>query len=101
MADQYGARVDFYGRSLGHAQVMADRQAFDSRWPERDYRIEPSSLRLSCNQLCHVSGVLDFNAYYTASRARSRSRSSLELMLRPVGARIVIAAESRTVLWRH
>jgi len=101
MAGHYGAQVDFCGRRLSHAQVMADRQAFVLRWPVRDYRIDPTSLWVTCDQFCHVSGEYDFDAYDPASGTRSLGRASLHLTLRPAGSGMVVVAEGGTVLWRY
>lgn len=101
MARLYDDRVDFYGSRRGHAEVMADRHAFAARWPRRDYRIDPASIRVHCDTLCELRAEYDFAAADPASGSRSEGRSTLRLSLRPVGGGFVIAAEDGTVIARY
>jgi hypothetical protein len=71
----YADEVDFYGKLISRAEVLTEKRLFTERWPERSYRIQPSSMKAACGKdyyrsslECIVTGTVEWQ---TRSRARN------------------------------
>lgn len=62
--DVYANAVNYFGKDMTKAAVLADKQAFFRRWPERDYFIRPDSLSVLCESdtSCDARGMVDWSA---------------------------------------
>lgn len=57
----YGQTVSYYGKPTALSEVMADKQSYFMRWPERGYHIREDSVMVTCaNSNCMVSGMYDW-----------------------------------------
>lgn len=57
----YGQSVSYYGKPTTLADVLADKQSYFMRWPERGYHIRDDSVMVTCaNSNCMVSGIYDW-----------------------------------------
>ena len=71
----YGPMVAYYGKTVGLAEVIADKQRYFSRWPQRHYRIRDRSLESFCTgEFCQVSGEYD---YEVKSNQRKKASSGV------------------------
>ena len=100
MSAYYDDAVSFYGSRYSYGQVLDDRYAFASRWPLRDYRVDPTTVQVRCDTTCRVLAQYDFTASNPATGAFSAGRSTLALTLRPTGGDFVIVSEDGRVLSR-
>lgn len=72
MGDVYDDLVNYYGKVVSREEVIADKQRFAARWPQRAYGISPGTLMVRCDDsslACTVSGVTDWAAARNARRA--------------------------------
>ena len=100
----YAERVQFHGRSLSLAALMAEKRRFVRRWPERRYEAQGGATQPACNAAtatCIVRTTFDFRADNPARGARSQGVSELTLTISFAGPRPVIVAESSRVLRRY
>jgi hypothetical protein len=68
----YADTVQYYGKPTALRDVLADKQAYFKRWPERAYRLQPDSVSVVCNEnICLVSGLYDW-----AVRSLPRNRKA-------------------------
>jgi hypothetical protein len=61
---KYRDQVNYYGKILSKASVLSDKRAFFSKWPVRNYSIQPASVSVTCETTskCQAEGVLDWEA---------------------------------------
>ncbi|MEH3145368.1 MAG: hypothetical protein PGN34_08465 [Methylobacterium frigidaeris] len=100
----YGDSVVFHGRPMSVASLLAEKQRFVARWPERRYRLRPDSVRTSCNAelaVCRVQSTVDFTASSPSRGTRSQGTVAVELAIRFAGNRPVIVAENSWVMHRE
>lgn len=100
----YAERVQFHGRTLSLAALVADKRRFVRRWPERRYEAQGGATRTACNAAtatCIVRTTFDFRADNPAHGARSQGVSELSLTISFAGPRPLIVAESSRVLRRY
>ena len=58
----YASQVRFFGRSLNHDQLRAEKRRFLERWPVRRYALRPGTVRAaSVGRLCRVQALLDWH----------------------------------------
>lgn len=101
LAFYYAPFVDFYGNSFSQAQVLAEKNTFAARWPIRDYRVEPDSVRVSCTpDGCIVDSVIAWEATSPERGAKAAGRSTWSLVLISLDGRLQIASESGKTLKR-
>jgi hypothetical protein len=95
----YAPVVKYYGTDTELAAVMVDKVKFANRWPERDYRIRPGSLAISCAQdgTCSVQGVVDWRAANPIKGTQSTGAAEFGYSFRNG----LIAAETGRVLSRQ
>jgi hypothetical protein len=61
LSSVYADEVDYYGRRSTRASVVAEKQAFAAKWPQRSYTVEPTSMIARCDvAVCTVTGVVHF-----------------------------------------
>lgn len=99
----YGERVQFHGRSMSTAALIAEKRRFVRRWPQRRYAPQEGGIRTACNAAsatCLVRTTLGFRAENPARNARSQGVSELVLTVSFAGGRPVIVSESSRVLRR-
>jgi hypothetical protein len=62
--------------------VLSQTQRFANRWPTRRYRMQPDTVKVSCEQLlCRASGVIDFDSLSEHRRERSVGQATFEIVL--------------------
>lgn len=96
--DTYAANLSYYGKPATLAEVLADKQRYFQRWPERGYRIREGSLLATCaNDNCMVSGVYDWTVRSLArnNQAHGAARFSYTISL---GQAPKVVAEDGKVL---
>jgi hypothetical protein len=100
----YAEQVQFHGRTLSLAALMAEKRRFARRWPERRYEAQGGATRTACNAAtatCIVRTTFDFRADNPARGARSQGVSELSLTISFAEPRPLIVAESSRVLRRY
>jgi hypothetical protein len=60
--DRYDDQINYSGRMLSKASVIADRQSFFLKWPKRNYSVRPDSILVKCDneRSCAAQGILDW-----------------------------------------
>lgn len=102
----YADNVVFYGGPQTSARILALKQRFLERWPQRLYTVRQESIRVSCDQVqrtCSVSGILDWDARSSARNARSTGAAnfSFVLAMQRAGVDPIIIAENGSVISRR
>jgi hypothetical protein len=74
LSSMYQDQVHYYGKMTSKADVMADKQKFNERWPDRDYKFRLNSVSVQCNDTatqleCTAWGVVEWTAYGPMSTA--------------------------------
>ncbi|MGO4909823.1 hypothetical protein ACEN2J_15980 [Pseudorhodobacter sp. W20_MBD10_FR17] len=102
LAAYYAPGVDFFGKSMSHAEVMADKKAFAKRWPIRDYLVEPGSVRMDCSsEGCAIESTIAWVAASPQRGAKASGRSTWTLLLVASGGTLKIASEGGKTLKRN
>jgi hypothetical protein len=100
-SDYYADRVLFHGRNMSLGRLMKEKQRFVRRWPERDYRPQPDSLKVTCDpegRFCTVHTVFDFAAENPRRRRRTEGVAALQVIVSFADGAPVIVAENSVVL---
>jgi hypothetical protein len=101
----YSFPIQFYGRRiLLPDELIAEKQRFIRRWPDRDYAAVPGTLRSSCDSgrpVCHVSGLFSFSANDPQRGRASAGTGQLELEVSLDGASPKIISENSKVISRE
>jgi hypothetical protein len=95
----YGDKVFYHGKVLPRQAVLAEKQHFAERWPQRSYKIRPHSLSVSCNasDVCRVQGVMERELANPKTNAKSRDVTSFDYSLARSGDQLKIASETSSV----
>ena len=103
VVNMYASEVQYYGNSWSRNQVEADKIAFDTRWPVRDYNLVPtrSHVRCSLDNLCTVLGIVEWNAKNPKTGKSASGESQFEIIMRYVDDRFFIIKESASVVKRN
>ena len=76
------------------SEVLADKQAYFTRWPVRRFVVDQSTLRAKCeNQLCMVKGIYD---YKVSSPERGKNASGTSNFTYILTCAITIASSWKT-----
>lgn len=84
LADLYAPVVSFYGRQRTAPDIMAEKLAYNARWPVRRFLIRPGSVAAVCDASsggCRVTGMVEFDFESAARNVRSRGLSSFEFVV--------------------
>ncbi len=102
LSDYYAPNVDFYGSALSHAEVMVEKETFATRWPIRQYSVEPGTVRIDCSsQRCVVDSVIAWVAASPERGAKASGRSTWSLVLVVFQGGLKITGESGKTLKRN
>lgn len=100
----YGPRVRFYGREYSQGALMDEKRRAVARWPIRDYRHRPGTLRVICNPStlkCAARSTMDWRVAAPARHAAARGSSRFDLGISFAGPRPVILYESGSLAGRR
>lgn len=103
MGQFYAARVRFHGRVLSARALLDEKRRFVQRWPERNYKLRPGSMKIVCDPdptTCKVRSLFDFEAANPGRRRNSQGVAALELTVDLKGQRPVIIAEDSEIVAR-
>lgn len=101
--DFYGEAVRFHGRDLSGSDLIQHKRRFVQRWPVRQYRHRPGTLRVvgcDARQICRIQSLFDFTAVSPRRSASSQGVGTLQLDVSFRGPRPVIVSEASRVIRR-
>jgi hypothetical protein len=95
----YGDEVVYHGKVLPRQAVLAEKQQFAERWPQRSYKIRPHSISVTCNasDICRVQGVMDRELANPKTNTKSHDLTSFDYSLASSGDSFKIASETSSV----
>lgn len=96
----YDTSISYYGKQTALTDVIADKQRYFQRWPERAYHIRDDSVMVTCaNSNCMVTGTFDWVVRSLArnKQAKGTARFSYTIAL---GQRPKVVAEAGEILGR-
>lgn len=99
VTNTYAGNVSYFGKSLSISEIIADKQRYFERWPERSYRIRDESLSVRCQTpaLCTVAGIYDW-AVRSAPRNRQASGTArFSFMIKVDGNPLVLSENSEVI----
>ena len=96
----YGTRAVFHGRSMSLSALMAEKRRFVRRWPDRNYRLRPDTLKVACEpsgRSCTVRALFAFDADSPSRAKRSKGTGMVEFVVDLSGDRPIIVSENSIV----
>lgn len=97
----YSDEVLYFGRNLDKNSILADKNRFFSRWPNRIYRLNNDQIYVSClGKSCTVNGQLFWEASAPQRKAEANGSASFSYTLDFTGGNPLIVAETSTVTER-
>jgi hypothetical protein len=95
----YGDKIFYHGKYVSRQAVLAEKQHFAERWPQRSYKIRPHSLSVNCNaaEVCRVQGVMERELGNPKTNAKSRDVTSFDYSFARAGESLKIASETSSV----
>jgi hypothetical protein len=93
----YADKVLYYGQPLTSDQVIDDKEAFMRKWPQRDYRVRPGTLSISCvtEADCYVSAIVEYRISNSLLNTETSEAAVFRIRsLREQNGRRVITEES-------
>ena len=103
MARSYAATVDFYGKPVPRAALLAQKRAYALRWPARSYIARPGSVVASCGadgNVCTVTGLVEWDCRSTERNAHAAGVAEFTITVVWGADGPGIVAESGAVLAR-
>jgi hypothetical protein len=100
----YAPTVQFYGQMKTVQQILAAKSQYMARWPQRSYRVEPTSVSTSCDEAgynCVVGGIVIFECASPERGAVSRGTASFRLQLSLGQDQIAVTSEAGAVINRY
>src|SRR3954470_1442301 len=97
----YAPQVHFYGRTMNHSSLYAEKRRFIERCPFRRYGLVPGSVQVSCTRsraTCTVTAMIRWRAENRARRAVARGTSRFSQTFHFGSSRPVVTAETGSVL---
>jgi DnaJ-domain-containing protein 1 len=96
----YAAEIDYFGKRLTRAAVLADKRRFAKRWPERIYKVQSSYAECNASE-CVVDGSVEWETRSPARKAMASGIAGFSYVLMPLGETFVIKRESGNVRLRQ
>lgn len=102
MASYYAGSVEFYGKQLSHAEVMAEKETFAKRWPKRAYDVMPGTVSVYCSSDgCLVDAIISWTAASDERGKKASGQSTWTLILAPSPTGLKIAGETGKTVKRQ
>lgn len=102
--DFYAPQVLFYGREVSARALVDEKRRFFRRWPVRDYRVLPDTMRTTCDPappVCIVRTTFAFTASNPRSRRLSQGTALLQLGVSFASRHPLIVFETSQVMSRR
>lgn len=95
----YAGNVAYFGKSLHSSEIIADKQRYFERWPERSYRIRDESLSVHCQTfaLCTVSGIYDWAVRSVPRNRQASGTARFSFMIKVDGNPLVLSEDSEVI----
>lgn len=95
----YAGNVSYFGKSLSISDIVADKQRYFERWPERSYRIRDESLSVRCQTfaLCTVSGIYDWAVRSVPRNRQASGTARFSFMIKVDGKPLVLSEDSEVI----
>jgi hypothetical protein len=95
----YPATVTYFGKAMTKSDVLADKETFVERWPERLYTIDPNNLSASCTSdgKCTATGTVALRAHSPERQRTSVLTAKFALTFDTSGAPALVAETSEVV----
>ena len=79
----YADQVKYYGKDFSRADVIADKQRFIERWPQRKYALTPGTLTVQCDGglTCTALGYADWETFNPITTAHARGTAQYQYSL--------------------
>jgi hypothetical protein len=76
----YAEQVKYYGKDSSRADVIADKQRFTERWPQRKYVLTPGTLTVQCSGglTCTALGYVDWETFNPTTSAHARGAAQYQ-----------------------
>lgn len=80
MQRAYSNGVSYYGKYLSKEAVLAEKQKFMERWPNRNYVVRPDSVTVVCSTTsCHLEALVDWQAGSPARKSTPSGVASIAI----------------------
>ncbi|MEI4480655.1 MULTISPECIES: S1C family serine protease [unclassified Phyllobacterium] len=80
MQRAYSSSVSYYGKYLSKQAVLAEKQKFMERWPNRNYVVQPDSVTVVCSATsCHLEALVDWQAGSPARKSTPSGVASIAI----------------------
>lgn len=95
----YAGNVSYFGKSMHVSEIVADKQRYFERWPERSYRIRDESLSVECQTyaLCTVAGVYDWSVRSVPRNRQASGTARFSFMVKVNGKPLVLSEDSQVI----
>jgi hypothetical protein len=102
--------VNYYGKIISQASVIADKESFMNKWPQRNYRVRPSTLAVKCAKgwdakspvsvFCNASGIVDYSVASATKTASGTATFSIDTVEQTPGSGALVVGENGKVIQR-
>ena len=103
LSKTYADVVDYYGKRLAKAAIIAEKRRFVERWPDRNYRPRWNDTKITCEpttRQCTINGIADFVAKNVARKRQESGTLRYSIRIEFIEDQMRIVAESSEVIAR-
>lgn len=99
VASAYAGNVAYFGKSMSISEIIADKQRYFQRWPERSYHIRDESLSVDCQTpaLCTVTGIYDWAVRSVPRNRQASGTARFSFMIKVSGNLLVLSEDSEVI----
>lgn len=99
VTNTYAGNVSYFGKSLSISEIIADKQRYFERWPERSYRIRDEALSVHCQTyaLCTVAGIYDWSVRSVPRNRQASGTARFSFMIKVDGNPLVLSEDSEVI----
>ena len=104
LTNHYAPTVDYFGTWTPNPVIISQKRAFIQRWPQRSYRLRPTTVETHCDietHVCKIDGSIDFSAISPERHASSSGQATFELSANFSMAEPIITGETSKVISRN
>ena len=101
LSELYADEVLYFGRTLDKRSILADKERFIKRWPNRSYNLDNDRFYVSClANNCTVNGQVEWQTNSPQRNATANGTASFSYTIDFTNGKPVIVAETSTVTKR-